>query len=94
MALDNRLGLGPENIELEAPQDGNYYVKVHYFEDDGGAGATTATVKIWLSGEKVSERSMVLTENQVWDVGYIRWPEGVFAVLDDVESAGSNRACE
>ena len=93
LALDNRLGFGPENIELEAPQDGDYYVKVHYYEDDSGAGTTTATVKIWLDGEKVSERSMVLTENQVWDVGYIRWPEAVFAVQDDVDSAGGNRDC-
>ncbi len=78
LALDNRAGYGPENIRLDTPADGNYFVKVHYFEDRGG-GTTTATVRIWIDGVLEDETSQVFDhQNRVWDVGYVKWPEGVF----------------
>ena len=47
--LDDRSGWGPENINIEDPADGDYEIRVHYFEDYG-SDATTATVKVWLDG--------------------------------------------
>ncbi len=79
LALDNRAGLGPEATKLRNPESGDYLVKVHYYEDKGG-GTSTATVKVWLNGgtSPFWQGSKVLTSNQVWDVGVVRWPDAVF----------------
>ena len=93
LALDNRVGFGPENTKLYAPADGEYPIKVHYYEDNGG-GTSTATVTIWISGEEKDSVSMPLVHNDKWDVGYIRWPEGVFVENDESEpDSASTRKC-
>jgi hypothetical protein len=92
LALDNRIGYGPENINLEAPANGDYHVKVHYYEDAGG-GASLATVRVWIDGVQIDEASKNLTHNQVWDVGYVRWPEGVFAQASTDNYAAPSKQC-
>lgn len=82
LELDAEEGPGPENIYLPSPADGDYYVRVHHYTDNG-ANDVLATVKIWLDGELFTTRSMRLDTNRVWDVGYIRWPSGVFVPLTD-----------
>ncbi len=74
--LDDRYGFGPENINIDAPADGNYYARVHYFKDNGG-GKTEAIVRFYIAGEL--ERTFVeeLEGNEVWDVAYVRMPDGV-----------------
>ncbi|NOY25994.1 MAG: choice-of-anchor D domain-containing protein [Oligoflexia bacterium] len=93
LALDNRVGYGPENINIESPVDGNYYVKVHYFKDNGG-GTTEATVKIYLSGDLVDTFSQTLTKNQLWDVATVALPTGL-VTGDTTEPATSPyRTCQ
>ena len=49
--IDDVDGFGPENINIDQPENSKqYHVYVHYFSDDG-MGATSATVRIFLSGE-------------------------------------------
>jgi hypothetical protein len=94
LALDNIVGYGPEDLTIDEPADGDYHVKVHYFKDLLGSGATTtATVKVFLNGELAGEYSKNLTHNQVWDVGYIRWPQAVFAAVDVDPYAAPRRNC-
>ena len=83
LTLDNLVGYGPENIKIAEPGNGDYTVKVHYFEDKGG-GLSTATVKVYLEGEREPfwEGSRAMRSNEVWDVGVIRWPQAVFAEYD------------
>ncbi|MCA9562279.1 MAG: hypothetical protein KC561_02260, partial [Myxococcales bacterium] len=53
-------GRGPENINLDNPQDDQVYsIGVHYF-DDHGYGRSEATVRIYLSGTLVYEGSQWL----------------------------------
>ena len=79
LSLDNRVGFGPENINLEFPDDGGYHVYVDYFNDLAGSGAsTTATVKVWLNGVEAGTYTENLRDGQVWYVGMVRWPEAVF----------------
>ncbi len=75
LALDNRVGYGPENINVESPADGDYYIRVHYFQDLSG-GSTEATVSLYLSGELVQTWSQVMTANKVWDVAKVSLPTG------------------
>lgn len=76
LALDNRIGYGPENINLQSPEDGTYYVRVQYFQDNSG-GPTEATVKVFIAGEEVDSWSKVMTKNQIWDVATISFPDGL-----------------
>lgn len=66
---------GVENINIEAPADDTYSVKVHYYEDSG-AGDVTATVNVYLYGLLEGSYSRVMSRNKVWDVAQIVWPEG------------------
>lgn len=92
LKLDNRLGYGPENIKIPYPADGEYEIFVHYF-DDMGAGSVTATVKIWIDGVLEDEVSLPLKHNDMWDVGYVRWPDAVFIEGDETNLSASVRDC-
>lgn len=72
--LDDRTGYGPENINIDAPADGEYDIYAHYFMDNGGGGSTV-TIKVYLDRVAVYTGSMVLAHNEVWHVGSIHWPE-------------------
>lgn len=78
---DDEDGYGPESIEIVDPADGEYRVRVHYYEDDGG-GSTKATVRIYIYGSLSEETSYTLSRNEVWEVGWIRWPYG-YVILDE-----------
>ena len=93
LELDSTEGPGPENILLPSPADGDYYVRVHHYADNG-ANDVNATVKIWIEGELFTTRTMNLDTNRVWNVGYIRWPAGVFVPLtEDPEVHQGARRC-
>lgn len=92
LAADDEDGYGPEVIEIVTPQDGNYHVRVHYFEDEGG-GATRATVRIYVYGSLAEEVSYTLTRNEVWDVGWIRWPMGYVVLEEEVPEGAEHRSC-
>ena len=82
LALDDRTGYGPENINIDAPADGDYDVWVHYFDDKGG-GDSVATVRVWINGVMEWEGSELVSEKQAWHVGFVRWthPDGTFSEL-------------
>lgn len=81
--IDDYSGYGPENINIDEPADDTYYVKVHYFAENGD-DATVATVRIYTYGALVGEFSQVMELDDVWDVAEVRWPDGV-AIEQDTE---------
>jgi len=88
--LDDVLGFGPENINIEQPADGDYWVMVHFFD---GNEATNVTVKLYLDGVFDSEYTEVMERNELWQVGYVRWPDSVF-VEDQVLGTTGTRSCQ
>lgn len=72
---DDTDGLGPENLNLDLPEDGlTYRVGVNYW-DDAGFGTSTATVRIYIYGNPVFEVSGVeLFKHDMWWVTEITWP--------------------
>jgi len=82
LELDDQEGYGPENVSIFEPADGEYLVRAHYF-DTASNSETIATVRFYLNGEVWLERERTMERNDVWDVGYVRWPEGVVVVEDD-----------
>ncbi|MFT4977130.1 MAG: hypothetical protein ACI8S6_003035 [Myxococcota bacterium] len=92
LSLDNRVGYGPEVTTLLEPDDGDYYVKVHYYGDNGG-GTSIATVRVFINGVQEHEESTTMEHNDTWDVGYIRWPAAVFVEQDNTLYNPDTRAC-
>lgn len=90
--LDDRAGFGPETIAADAPADGTYDVRVHYYEDQRD-GAVTATVRFWIDGVLDRQLSRVLTRNQVWDVARVNWPQRTVAELTEPLTSASKRTC-
>jgi hypothetical protein len=92
LALDNVAGYGPEDIRLESPADGEYPIRVHYYEDFGG-GTTTATVNVWIDGILADSRSATVEDNNVWEVGYAQFPEGLFVPDGTIADDAPRRSC-
>ncbi len=83
--IDDTEGYGPENINLDEPENGSqYHVYVHYYSDDN-MGATTARIRIYLSGELKWEGTKSLSgTGKVWDVARIDWPSGAIQPVGTV----------
>lgn len=90
--LDDRSGYGPENINVLAPKDGTYLVRVHYFEDNGD-GDVLATVRVYSYGVLVDTVTETLSRDQVWEVGQVNWPAGTLGRSSAEPAAATARVC-
>ena len=72
--------------------DGTYDVKVHYFRQNGD-GPVTATVRVWLLGVEVDVLQRVMLYNEVWDVGVIDMPSGLFIPDTALNYESPRRSC-
>lgn len=96
---DDTDGGGPENVNLNRPEDlaalppelldaigggpAAYRIGVHYW-DDHGFGLSYATVRVYVFGELVLERADVpLRDLDMWDVATIEWPSAVVVEVSD-----------
>ena len=91
--LDDLGGYGPENINILSPQNGQYPVRVHYF-DDNGDGIVTATVRFYLNGLLEEEFSRVLARDEVWNAGIVRWDQGVVIEEEEDPATAPRRSCK
>ena len=74
---DDTDGAGPENLNLDVPeQNTRYQVGVHYY-DDWGYGYSEVTVRIYIYGVLRNEWANVrMNRDEMWDSHYIDWPSG------------------
>lgn len=80
--LDDTDGWGPENVNLNDPETATYRVGVEYW-DDWGFGPSTVTIRIYVFGSIVFERSREMpSEKFFWEVADIEWPSGSVSYLD------------
>ncbi len=72
---DDTDGAGPENLNLDMPENGaRYKVGVHYWKDHG-FGPSLATVRVYIFGVLVFEtRDIELLVRDMWTVTEIEWP--------------------
>ena len=82
---DDTDGAGPENINLDIPENVEYRVGVHYWNDHG-YGASYATVRVYIYAQMVFELAdIMLVDSDMWEVCTVEWPSGkVHVVTDDV----------
>jgi len=83
--LDDRSD-GPENTNIETPADGDYFIKVHYFDSAGGP-PTTATVTVYSYGVVVFSQQQLINWDDVWHVGQVGWPSGTVLADGTVDRA-------
>ena len=71
-------GAGPENINLNIPQDGQVYrIGVHYW-DDHSFGPSEATVRVYIHGVLAFEQAgITLLHHDMWEVATVAWPSGI-----------------
>jgi hypothetical protein len=72
---DDTDGAGPENVNLNTPENGiRYKVGVHYWKDHG-FGPSYATLRVFIFGILVFELTDVeLVNHDMWTVTHIDWP--------------------
>ncbi|MCB9732117.1 MAG: choice-of-anchor D domain-containing protein [Deltaproteobacteria bacterium] len=85
---DDTDGGGPENLNLDVPENGRTYkVGAHYW-DDWGYGAAFTTVRVYIYGQLRMEWANVqLINHDMWEVCTIDWPSG--AVTKIQQGAGA-----
>ncbi len=72
--LDDTNGWGPENMNLQLPENGvDYGVGVHYW-DDHDFGASTATTRIYCMGALKAKFDQPMNECEMWWVTQVKWP--------------------
>jgi hypothetical protein len=67
---------GPENIDLDIPENVVYRVGVNYWKDHG-YGPAFVTVRVYVYGRLVFEVADVeLVDRDMWEVCTVEWPSG------------------
>ena len=81
---DDTDGAGPENMNLNIPENGKTYkVGVHYWKDHG-FGESYATVRIYIYADLVFEMQDVkMVDRDMWEVATIDWPSGNVKAIED-----------
>ncbi len=74
LTLDDKYGYGPENITVDTPAEGEYMVRVHYYNSNGD-GDVVATLNVYLRGILAGTWSKVLTNDDVWEVVNVTWSD-------------------
>ncbi len=79
---DDTDGAGPENINLNLPEDGMVYrVGVHYWNDHG-FGVSSVTVRIYVFGSLKHEISgLEMSNHEFCELATIDWPSTVIAPI-------------
>mgnify|MGYP006280822121 CR=1 FL=1 len=86
--IDDTNGAGPENIQMDDPEDCQWYaVGVHYYEQL--FGTAYATIRIYINSKLVYEKlnQPLRQGGQFWDVARIHWPTGQVYDVDDLQPA-------
>jgi len=74
--LDDTDGAGPENLNLNIPEDTDYRIGVHYWSDHE-YGPSFITLRVYVYSELVFEVTDVkLVNHDMWDAAVVSWPSG------------------
>jgi hypothetical protein len=70
-ALDNTVGYGPENINVNDPGGMSYYIRTHFYSNHGG-GETNATISIYVNHTLFDTYTQTIpSSGKRWNLGYI-----------------------
>jgi len=76
LSRDDTDGAGPETFDLQRPEDLEYRIGVHYWNDHGW-GPSDASLRVWIRGEPVfAVEGVELVNHDLWDAATVAWPSG------------------
>ena len=82
-------GWGPENLNLNIPENVTYRVGVHFWDGHEFDGESLASVRIFVYGEMVEEvLDVPMVEYDMWYFGLIHWQPGLVEVEVFTDEAG------
>lgn len=92
--LDDRAGFGPENISIDTPADGQYDLRVHYY-DDHNDGTVAATLRVYVLNDTtpVFQATRLMHRDEVWDAARVNWPAATVAALSAANYPAPRRQC-
>jgi hypothetical protein len=78
-ALDDQDGLGPENVNVDSPDDWTYNISVNYFADHGDNPDVKATIRVHVNKnpDPIAEITEDLVDKDRWKVGAVTFVDGV-----------------
>jgi len=80
---DDTDGAGPENINLDIPENVTYRVGVHYWNDHG-YGSAWATVRVYIYGQLVlAVENVLLKDLDMWEVATVEWPSAKVEIVTE-----------
>ncbi|MBN2359793.1 MAG: hypothetical protein JXR83_10090 [Deltaproteobacteria bacterium] len=83
--VDDTDGYGPENINVDQPNNGIYLIAVHYWSPHANTVPTYVNVKVFIQGGLRSDYIQQLTLcNQWWEVARVEWPSGLVTPAGDI----------
>lgn len=88
--IDDLEGFGPENINIEAPDNGDYTVGVGMYTHDSDA---TITVKIFVGGQLEFEGFHLLGQNATWVPARVEVRGGISTVVEIDDSSREAGTC-
>ena len=84
LIFEDHDGLGPEAVQLTAPENLDYAVGAYYV-DDAGFGESFVTLTIYSGGVPVYQYpGKLLFPGEFWEVGLVTWPGAGFTEIDVV----------
>jgi len=82
-------GWGPENLNINIPENVVYRIGVHYW-NDYDFGDSLATIRIYVYGELVEEvADVLLQEHDFWNFGEINWTPGQVTTTVHTDDQGA-----
>ncbi|MEL6180406.1 MAG: hypothetical protein AAFS10_15715, partial [Myxococcota bacterium] len=95
--VDDVDGYGPENINIDEPEDATYRIGVHYWDDDT-FGDSTVVLRIYCNAQLIREFEPVVLRafgsddpsNDFWLVADVTW-NGPICTVNEFGSAGNRQ---
>jgi len=84
---DDTDGAGPENMNLDIPENVTYRIGVHYW-DDHGYGISYATIRVYIYGKLAYERNDVLMITcDMWEAVTVDWPTAKITTITNTDGS-------
>ena len=88
--IDDLSGFGPENVNIEAPVDGDYTIGVGMYSHSADA---TVTVRIFIGGQLEFEGFQTMREGETWLPARVEQRSGISTLVELNDTSDQPGTC-